>query len=273
MDFPGNCKVRLLPDVENANTAFIDLSFVYGSSLERSLNLRSRSGGKLLVTADNSGRPYPLIRQLNSSLQMQFGDSRGDVHPAFTMVLTALLRNHNSLASRLQALHPDWDDEKLFQEARKINVALFQHVVYGQWMDALLGTPNDVSVRASELQRTYYKPDVDPRISLIFSTAAYRLHTLIAGFFEQRGPQYEPTQKMRLRDVFHDPLKLVANNTFDELMRGLAAQALRQFNNKYTSEMTEFLFLDKTKNFGLDIVALNIQRGRDHQIQSYPQYR
>jgi hypothetical protein len=41
----------------------------------------------------------------------------------------------------------------------------------------------------------------------------------------------------------------------------------------FTPEMTEWLFPPEGKDFGLDIVALNIQRGRDHQIQGYTEYK
>ena len=47
-------------------------------------------------------------------------------------------------------MHLSWDDEHLFQEARKINTALYQHVVYTQFMDALLGEPNNVATDVSE---------------------------------------------------------------------------------------------------------------------------
>ena len=50
-------------------------------------------------------------------------------------------------------------------------------------------------------------------------------------------------------------------------------QAAHDFNNKFTGEMTEWLFKAKGKDFGLDIVALNVQRGRDHQIQGYVAYK
>jgi hypothetical protein len=45
------------------------------------------------------------------------------------------------------------------------------------------------------------------------------------------------------------------------------------FNNIFTPEMTEWLFKERNKDFGHDIVALNVQRGRDHQIQGYPAYK
>ena len=52
-----------------------------------------------------------------------------------------------------------------------------------------------------------------------------------------------------------------------------AVQPLREYNNKFTTEMTEWLFKEADQDFGSDIIALNVQRGRDHQIQGYSAYR
>ena len=48
-------------------------------------------------------------------------------------------RAHNQLAEGLQTVNPHWDDEKLFQEARRINIAQFQNLVYGEYIWPLLG--------------------------------------------------------------------------------------------------------------------------------------
>ena len=105
---------------------------------------------------------------------MNFGDNRGDVHPAFTLLTTVFLRNHNRLAEKLAKWHPRWNDEKLFQEARKINIAIWQHIVYSQFMNALLGPKNDVSISELELHRDFYDSQKESSINLVFSTAAYR---------------------------------------------------------------------------------------------------
>ena len=81
------------------------------------------------------------------------------------------------------------------------------------------------------------------------------------------------TEQLRLRDVFHRPMTILKGDNFDSILRGFGQQKLGKFDNKFTPQMTEFLFAQEEDNFGLDIVALNIQRGRDHQIQGYTFYK
>ena len=78
---------------------------------------------------------------------------------------------------------------------------------------------------------------------------------------------------MLLRNVFHNPLHTIEDNNYDDLIRGLSAQPMQRFNNMFGREMTEWLFADPDEDFGMDIAALNIQRGRDHMIQGYTAYR
>lgn len=270
---PNSRQCNTRPDVENSNTPFIDSSFVYGSDTERVKMLRTFKDGLLRTSVDKRSRVFPPIT-VNDEVKMEFGDTRGDVHPGFTLLTTVFLRNHNRLARQLRRRHSEWDDEKIYQEARKINSALVQHVTYTQFMDGLLGKPNNVRVsHRRDEHEDFYNPGQDPTISMAFSTAGYRLHTYVPGAFVLRDKHYQILKSLRLRDVFHNPLHLLANNTYDDLARGLCAQPLHEFNNVYSPEMTEWLFPEDVKKWGLDIVSLNVQRGRDHQIPGYPSYR
>ena len=162
-----------MADVGNANTAYLDLSFLYGSDEETALNIRSTDEGQglLKIQVDSRGRHYPHFSQNGV---MVFADARGDVHAGFTLLHTVFLRNHNRLAKELRQQNPGWNDENLYQEARKINGALLQHITYTQYLDTLLGEGNNVSVPINEGHENYYDKTADATVMMIFSTAAFR---------------------------------------------------------------------------------------------------
>lgn len=61
--------------------------------------------------------------------------------PFYTLaaIHTLYFRLHNQFADELHKLNPSWNDEKLYQESRRIVIALHQHVVYNEWIPTLFG--------------------------------------------------------------------------------------------------------------------------------------
>ena len=54
---------------------------------------------------------------------------------------TIWMREHNRVAKALHNLNSNWDDETLFQEARRIVTAEYQHIIYKEWLPLVLGIP------------------------------------------------------------------------------------------------------------------------------------
>lgn len=52
---------------------------------------------------------------------------------------TIWMREHNRVVNQLARLHPDWNDEALFQEGRRIVVAEMQHITYNEFLPIILG--------------------------------------------------------------------------------------------------------------------------------------
>ena len=67
------------------------------------------------------------------------GDVRANESQGLTVVHTLWMREHNRIAKLLEQQHTSWNDEKLFQEARRIVIAEYQHITFNEWLPQILG--------------------------------------------------------------------------------------------------------------------------------------
>jgi len=63
------------------------------------------------------------------------GGDRVNAAPQTAMMNTLWLREHNRLAALLEAKHPDWDDERVFETARNVVIAMFIKIVVEEYIN------------------------------------------------------------------------------------------------------------------------------------------
>ena len=92
------------------------------------------------------------------------------------MLHTLVFREHNRIARRLRAINPEWSDEIVFQEARKIVGAVSAKITMDDWLPHILG-PAAVDAMAAFHD---YNPEVNAGIANAISAAVMRFgHTLL----------------------------------------------------------------------------------------------
>ncbi|XP_068205835.1 lactoperoxidase-like isoform X2 [Palaemon carinicauda] len=272
----------------NQHTAYLDGSGIYGPKKEMTDGLREFQDGllKLQVTLEGKrllpGQEDPddgcNIESLyaNGIFCFKAGDGRVNEQIVLAFLHTVWAREHNRIAAILKAFHPSWTDEKLFQESRRIVIAELQHVTYTEFLPIILGTVLTETLGLSTLSLDQYTTDyddtLDASIANSFSTAAYRYgHSQIADFI-QRINRYGVLQTEPISAMMFNPFSLYEEEEMGDVGRGSTSGRARKVDAYFTEEVTGKLFKGKGK-FGLDLVALNIQRGRDHGLPGYAQWK
>ena len=124
----------------NTETHWWDGSQLYGSDRARQLLLRKQKGGHLKVFWDrNDWRLLP-----NTDPDMPGIDLTGFNHNywvGLSLLHTVFALEHNAICDQLQGAYPDWDDDRLFETARLINVAVMAKIHTVEWTPAILGHP------------------------------------------------------------------------------------------------------------------------------------
>jgi len=272
-----DCSVRYREQV-NQITHWLDSSQVYGSSVREQRNLRTGRGGRLLDAGGSGESLLPGDQGEESCTGDCFraGDSRVNEQPNLSVLHTVFMREHNRVAAELQRLNPGWSDEKIFQEAKRFVNAEYQHIVYNEWLPVVLGKKFMNTYGLFPLSSGYsqdYDTSFDPRITNEFSAAAFRFgHSLIPNIinvYNRVGNQVNPS--FDLKQAFNKPQLLRLAGMMDGLIAGLTRDSSQSFDSGFVDGITNHLFSGGQN--GLDLVAINLQRGRDHGIPGYNQYR
>ncbi|XP_053669270.1 chorion peroxidase-like [Anopheles marshallii] len=275
----GKCKLGYGKQL-NKITHFIDGSTVYGSSDAIAASLRAFNGGRLLNSFPSDEELLPFSRKRSScepwaEACFRSGDDRTNQIVSLTSIHTLFLREHNRVATRLAALNRHWDDEQLYQEARRIVGAELQRILYNEYLPAIVGRNKARQYGLLDGHKghtDFYSPDVKPVVFNELSGAAFRFgHSTVDGAFLIQH-RHRRSELVPIQEVFLNPSRLLERSFFDDFLFSLVDQPQQQVDNSITFGLTRLLFAGRNP-FGSDLASLNIQRGRDHALRPYNDYR
>jgi len=266
-------------------TAWTDLSSVYGLSKEQSKKLRSYKKGYLKTSTNPQTHTQSLpLRSERTCDLMKIKEScyfSGDVRVEDNHYLTTFQQifvlEHNRIAAKLASLNPSWDDEYLYQEARKINIGQYNHIIYWEFLPVLLGSYAMKKWDLIPLKYgyfNYYDDKINPSTSNEFATAAMRWgHVLVNKYHYGYNQQYDNVGNWTTdQTVFNHEHGYY--NAYNNIVRGLLVQTSYYFTPAVNDWMNNYLFQGMSEHWArLSLPALNIQRGRDHGLPGYNKYR
>jgi len=261
----------------NRITSFIDGSAVYGSEVHTADWLRDYNQGKLKVSKDNLLPFNTLNGELTNNLDQDAphmadavgassrlfvaGDIRANENVLLTAFHTLFVREHNRLCDELILENPTWSDEELYQYARKMVGGFLQSISYQEWLPAM-------GVHVPHYEG--YDEEVNPAIMNIFSGAAFRMHSLINPEILRMDNDGNTISfgNLSLKDAFFNPAQIYNRGGIDPLFKGMATVVAQEFDSKIIDELRNFLFGAPGAG-GLDLAAININRGRERGFPDY----
>ncbi|MBL6077730.1 hypothetical protein JMJ56_06910 [Belnapia sp. T18] len=277
-------------------TSFLDLSMVYGSNQAMLDLLRDNQDTSKLVEGD--GKLLPTVGDVAADARIDpaaaagilrlggfgppptdayaTGDQRANQTPMLLTLQTIFAREHNRLADEMKAEHPTWTADEVFNAARALNEAQWQHIVYDEYLPKLLG--------GSISGYSGYKAGVNPGATNEWGNIAFRFGHDQSSNTELLVDDNGATTSVTLADAFGRAGGNAAfgsnnrtgpsaqqNEQLDAYMRGMTQRITQEIDGKVADGNRNALFGiigPDGKPVTVDLEAIDIQRGRDHGVSN-----
>ncbi|MFG2298274.1 peroxidase family protein [Streptomyces sp. NPDC048603] len=259
-------------------SAYVDGSPVYGADEGRAAALRAiRNTGPVAVHSSElrtgTGVDGPVMPLNTAGLFNQTvgpaagfflaGDERANTGYGLMSIHTLFVREHNRLAALIAAERPTAGAEQVHQHARKWVGALIGSITFQEFVPAILG-PKAIGPYAG------YDPRVDPTMSAEFATFGFRFgHSMLSPVLLVVGNDGQVLQAVPHEQALLN-IGIVNRHGIGPVLKGFASQIMQEIDVSVIEAMRSIRFPGAPP---LDLVAVDIQRARDHGIPDYNQCR
>lgn len=206
---------------------------------------------------------------------MVSGDERTEDNAFLFLVQTLFFYEHNRIAKELSKYNPYCSDETLFQETRRILIALFQKIVYNDWLPIALGEKImrkfDLIPEARGHFFYGYDDSKFPTLYNEFGLAMRFGHTMIKDDFFAADEYCNPIKKFGTNDVLFVHNWIIGS--IDGIGRGMVCDNTYYKHDQMTTDLTDHLFENMFGPGGSSLSAVNTQRCRDHGLRPYQDVR
>lgn len=223
-----------------------------------------------------AGLPNPANTPADATFENLYytGDNRANQQPPLIVLQTIWAREHNYQVDQLTpyATANGWTQDQLFEAARAISEAEWQHIVFEEYLPKLVGTQADDLLAA---YKATHPGDIPAGIINEWTTVAFRFgHDQSSNDYTLLNADGSTYFQVSLGTAFQ--LAAAAQNVpgaghsaedIDAWIRGLAAQFTQEIDGKVADGNRNALF----GGLGgvVDLEAFDIQRGRDHGVGNY----
>jgi peroxidase len=213
-------------EVLNRAISYLDLSLIYGNHESELTPIRLYKNGKLRMGRNN-------VLPVDSSGKYLRTMNRFTAIPSASIWPAIFARNHNHLAERLAKLNTHWNDEKVFQEARRINIAVFQFNLI---------TAKSIERVFNRVVNASYSDQVNAATYIEFAFTYRGGHYYIPDEMVFHNENNTETSKYLQSDTI-GKIQLLENE-FDEGLRGAMNQAVN--TGQYSDEVRNMYHSDRS---------------------------
>lgn len=179
------------------------------------------------------------------------GGDRVNSTPQVAMMNTLMLREHNRIAGELEGRNPTWDDDRVFETARNIVIAIYIKMVVEEYINHISSICLPLRADPSVAWKAAWNR---PNWMTVEFSLLYRWHTMIPNTITWASGPVPAVQ-------------MVQDNQF------LTSVGLSEAFKLTCQTKANALGLHNTADFLLNTEGLAIDQGRNRQLAPYNVYR